>query len=343
MPKERVDMRLLAMKAMEGQTDSSQTDVAMTNVETCVDIHNAQVFCLFSDVTALDVGPRAVDSGAHVSISKLSLDCSLGRFQVLKAKYPDTSSAREGNVGVPYPQFFLSNIRPYCLEVVSWALVSLQHTVWGLSRWSIDLLWDWKTEFSGRGTRGPEVHIENETPVTGNSTVQHIAEIKARLDKHEEAMGENEELANIAGGKVSDMEQEIKSMNNYVEKEVHRLRKYCKKLEEFSDDLDDFSRNDSNSWDRFRKTYGKDMMSKEVKSLTNQKLMLEKQIEAQASTIKAQKESMDKMQRRLDTLESIVHKHMYDETEKQLGSMNVSTFSYRVSGNGNGIVRRHEE
>ncbi|EMT66213.1 hypothetical protein FOC4_g10006607 [Fusarium odoratissimum] len=35
---------------------------------------------------ALGVGSRAVDLGVHVSISKLSLDCSLGRFQVFKVK-----------------------------------------------------------------------------------------------------------------------------------------------------------------------------------------------------------------------------------------------------------------
>ncbi|KAF9770354.1 hypothetical protein IL306_012115 [Fusarium sp. DS 682] len=168
---------------------------------------------------------------------------------------------------------------------------------------------------------------QQETAAPNNVIERQIAEILERLKQHDESIQENEGLITIADGRVSDFEQEVKSMEKDIEKAeeaVRKLRYYCKKkIEGFSDDLDDFARNDENSWDRVRKTYGKDEMSKIVRTLTDENAALKQKLEAQSKAIQQREADMEGMMRRLTRVESIALKHMFDETEKKLRAMDV--------------------
>ncbi|VZH89937.1 unnamed protein product [Fusarium fujikuroi] len=182
------------------------------------------------------------------------------------------------------------------------------------------LLWNWKAGFSGRGTRGFKVHIEVQTysalePLADGCDKQEtleefdasreIAAMKARLDQQQGDIEDNSELITIAGAQISELEPVVDKIEEELPSVKEKLHAYCKKrLDAFSDELDDMARVDSDKWSR----------------INDRAIALreEKDVNAQL------KADVASNMRRLAAVEDVVHPDMCEAAEKKLGELGVS-------------------
>ncbi|KAF5631801.1 hypothetical protein F52700_6723 [Fusarium sp. NRRL 52700] len=286
----------------------------------------------------LDVGSQAVNPGAQVSISKLSLDCSLGRFQILKVKHQGIQFGSEG-LGTPLALGILasyqctSGVQPTVpLSCVLGFDIAAAYLV-GTVQLAIRLLWDWKAGLSGRGTRGFKVHIEETLEEFDSSP---FAAINKRLDQHQQDIEENSELITIAGAKIFELEPVIDQIEKEFPIAKKALQAYCKKtLEEFSDDLDDMARLGSDKWSLID---GRGEMSALIDKVSDDDAKLKEQMKKQNSAllrhaIGLQEEKVANAQlkadvasimHRLAAVEGVVHPAMCEAAEQKLGEMGVS-------------------
>ncbi|KAM5517222.1 hypothetical protein FOXYSP1_04173 [Fusarium oxysporum f. sp. phaseoli] len=250
---------------------------------------------------ALGVGSRAVDLGVHVSISKLSLDCSLGRFQVFKVK-------RQGiqlSLGTPLTLGIAASYQ-YTSGVQSTLPLSC---VLGISC-------------------GQETIEECNVPL-------EIAAIKTLLGQQQDSIEENGELITTAGAKIFELEPVINKIEEEFPIVKNKLRAYCKQtLDSFSDELDDMARADRDKWDCVHES-GK--MSELIDKVSEENATLREKIKTQKSALIKQKIALKEekdankqlksdvasMMRRLVAVEDVVHPAMCEAAEQRLGELGV--------------------
>ncbi|RKL41353.1 hypothetical protein BFJ72_g5780 [Fusarium proliferatum] len=204
------------------------------------------------------------------------------------------------------------------------------------------LLWNWKAGFSGRGTRGFKVHIEVQTysalePLADGCDWQEtleefnasreIAAMKARLDQQQEDIEDNSELITIAGAQISELEPVVDKIEEELPSVKEKLHAYRKKrLDAFSDELDDMARVDSDKWSRINDRVSdenaklKEQMEKQNSALLKQAIALREEKDANAQL----KADVASIMRRLAAVEDVVHPDMCEAAEKKLGELGVS-------------------
>ncbi|CVL09520.1 uncharacterized protein FPRN_11257 [Fusarium proliferatum] len=213
------------------------------------------------------------------------------------------------------------------------------------------LLWNWKAGFSGRGTRGFKVHIEVQTysalePLADGCDWQEtleefnasreIAAMKARLDQQQEDIEDNSELITIAGAQISELEPVVDKIEEELPSVKEKLHAYCKKrLDAFSDELDDMARVDSDKWSRIN---DRGIMSELIDKVSDENAKLKEQMKKQNSALLKQaialreekdanaqlKADVASIMRRLAAVEDVVHPDMCEAAEKKLGELGVS-------------------
>ncbi|KAF5608054.1 uncharacterized protein FSUBG_4878 [Fusarium subglutinans] len=250
--------------------------------------------CLSSDAAALDVGSRAVDSGAHLSISKPSLDCSWGRFQISKVKHQDTTFGSGKEIGVP---------------------------------WSIGLLWDWKAGFSGRGTRVLKVHIkvqtysaqepladgcgEQGTTIAESNTARELSKINMRLDQQREDIDENNAMIAYIGNAQYTFESTLDRFEDQLDDHCLNCNQKPEKISDNSNELSFTAR--VKVARSLHQNKGQEGMRETNAALASENAMLKEQVEKLTSTVAD-------LMGRFAKLQSTVH---CKEAERKLGELEV--------------------
>ncbi|CVK96975.1 uncharacterized protein FMAN_11243 [Fusarium mangiferae] len=226
------------------------TDIDMANTGTPLDQMH---------VTNLDVGSQAVDQGAHVSISKLSLGCSLGRFQVLKVNHQDIQFGLKRNSGPLWALLFLGRVMR--APRGCWFFPS-KHWV-DISRLSLGTTLTLGIAASYQFTSGIQStlplscvlgfgiapaylvgpvqmvnwvalglesrvqwlwcqRIQSETTIAESNTTRELSDIKRRLDKHREDIDETHAMVTYTGNAQFTFEAMIEKFDDRLEDAAKR-------------------------------------------------------------------------------------------------------------------------
>ncbi|KAF5652287.1 hypothetical protein F25303_3414 [Fusarium sp. NRRL 25303] len=165
---------------------------------------------------------------------------------------------------------------------------------------------------------------------------REIAAMKARLDQQQEDIEDNRELITIAGAQISELEPVVDKIEEELPSVKEKLHAYCKKrLDAFSDELDDMARVDSDKWSRINdrgimselidkvsdeNAKRKEQMKKQNSALLKQAIALREEINANAQL----KADVASIMRRLAAVEDVVHPDMCEAAERKLGELGVS-------------------
>ncbi|KAF5721820.1 hypothetical protein FGLOB1_69 [Fusarium globosum] len=165
---------------------------------------------------------------------------------------------------------------------------------------------------------------------------REIAAMKARLDQQQEDIEDNSELITIAGAQISELEPVVDKIEEELPSVKEKLHAYCKKrLDAFSDELDDMARVDSDKWSRIN---DRGIMSELIDKVSDENAKLKEQMTKQNSALLKQaialreekdanaqlKADVASIMRRLAAVEDVVHPDMCEAAEKKLGELGVS-------------------
>ncbi|KAM0558298.1 hypothetical protein ACHAPJ_004992 [Fusarium lateritium] len=164
---------------------------------------------------------------------------------------------------------------------------------------------------------------KQETSLASSKTAEGIARINACLEKHADAIAENEAMVTNTGNKVENLEQQVDSIERSLERagqveyKLHRGQRLAMRMiNELSDDLDDASQIKDRESDRARVALHKDGMAQMVEKLSVENTSLKQQLDAQNAQNAA-------FEQRLAHLESTGFRNMCSETVKKMGEMEV--------------------
>ncbi|KAG4281366.1 hypothetical protein FPRO06_10271 [Fusarium proliferatum] len=160
--------------------------------------------------------------------------------------------------------------------------------------------------------------------------------MKACLDQQQEDIEDNSELITIAGAQISELEPVVDKIEEELPSVKEKLHAYCKKrLDAFSDELDDMARVDSDKWSRIN---DRGIMSELIDKVSDENAKLKEQMKKQNSALLKQaialreekdanaqlKADVASIMRRLAAVEDVVHPDMCEAAEKKLGELGVS-------------------